>query len=425
MHNFKGYDSHLIIEQAYKINESIANQLENVDVTTQHKDISAIALSSEKFMSVTIGDLRFIDSMQFMASSLEKLVENLYDEKDKYKNFKYMNKFYSQHMDLLCQKGYYPYEWMDDIEKMKHEGLPPIGAFDSKHSQKKLKTEEYIHAINVYNKLNCKTFEDYHMTYLKCDVLLLADVFENFRITSLQTYELDPANYLSAPALGWDALLLISGVALELISDLEILDMIERQKRGGLCFVGSKRHEEANNKYLDDYDTSKPSNYIIDLDANNLYGYTMCKHLPIGGHKFIDKPIIEVLNTSDINNKGYTVKLDFSYPEEIHDEIKEYQPAPENIAPYIEWFSKYQVDVGLETGAIKYNEKAEEYRNCGTQKLIPHLYQHKNYVIDYRNLKYLVKLGIQIDKVHKIMTYTQEPWMKSYIELNTAKRKKS
>jgi hypothetical protein len=158
-------------------------------------------------------------------------------------------------------------------------------------------------------------------------------------------------------------------------------------------------------------------------DANNLYGYTMCKHLPIGGHKFKDKPIIEVLNTSDINDKGYTVKLDFSYPEEIHDELKEYPPAPENIAPYIEWFSNYQVEVGLETGAIKYNEKTGEYRNCGTHKLIPHLYKHENYVIDYRNLKYLVKLGIQIDKIHKILEYDQKPWMKSYIEMNTAKRK--
>ena len=88
------------------------------------------------------------------------------------------------------------------------------------------------------------------MAYLNCDVLLLADVFENFRITSLETYELDPSHYLSAPALAWDALLYLSGVELELISDLEMIDMIERQKRGGLCFVGSKRHEKANNKYL-------------------------------------------------------------------------------------------------------------------------------------------------------------------------------
>ena len=222
-----------------------------------------------------------------------------------------MKKYYNDNMDLLCQKGYYPYEWFDDISKMKHKGLPPIEAFESKLSQKTLKPEEYAHAINVYNKLNCETFEDYHMAYLNCDVLLLADVFENFRITSLETYELDPSHYLSAPALAWDALLYLSGVELELISDLEMLDMIERQKRGGLCFVGSKRHEKANNKYLDNYDSSKPSNYIMYWDANALYGGTMCKHLPIGGHKWSDISIIDVLNTSDANDVGYRLEIDF------------------------------------------------------------------------------------------------------------------
>ena len=149
MHYYKGYDSHLIIEQAYNINEAIANQFDNFAESAEHQNISAIPLSSEKFMSVTVGDLRFIDSMQFMASSLEKLVENLYDEKDTYKNFTHMKKYYNDNMDILCQKGYYPYEWFDDISKMKHKCLPPIEAFDSKLSQKQLKPEEYAHAINV------------------------------------------------------------------------------------------------------------------------------------------------------------------------------------------------------------------------------------------------------------------------------------
>ena len=254
-------------------------------------------------------------------------------------------------------KGYYPYAWFDDISKRKHKGLPPIEAFESKLSQKTLKPEENTHAVNVYNKLNCETFEDYHMAYLKCDVLLLADVFENFRITSLETYELDPSHYLSAPALAWDALLYLSGVELELISDLEMLDMIERQKRGGLCFVGSKRHVKATNKYLDNYDSSKPSNYIMYWDANNLYGYTMCKHLPIGGHKWSDISIIDVLNTSDTNDVGYRLEIDFSYPEEIHDDLKGFVPTPENIKSNIERLSDFQKEIGLETGTIKYNEK--------------------------------------------------------------------
>ena len=103
----------------------------------------------------------------------------------------------------------------------------------------------------------------------------MADVFENFRKTCLSYYRLDPANYLSAPGLAWDAMLLKTNIQLDLINDLETLDFIERSKRGGLCFVGSQRHAKANNKYLVDYDSTKESSYITYFDANNLYGWAM------------------------------------------------------------------------------------------------------------------------------------------------------
>jgi hypothetical protein len=116
-------------------------------------------------MSFGIGNLKFIDSLQFMASSLEKLVENLYDKKDKYTNFNHMKKYYNNELDLLCQKGFYPYEWVDSVEKLNHDGLPPINEFYSTLSQETLSDTNYEHAQNVYNKLNCKSFKDYHMTY--------------------------------------------------------------------------------------------------------------------------------------------------------------------------------------------------------------------------------------------------------------------
>ena len=131
-------------------------------------------------MSFNIGNLKFIDSLQFMASSLDKLVGNLYD-KDKYKNFTHLKNEYNDDMELLCRKGFYPYEWF--VEKFNHLGLPSIDDFHSTLTQETLNKEDYEHAENVYTKLNCKTFKDYHMTYLKTDVLLLADVFENVRKT--------------------------------------------------------------------------------------------------------------------------------------------------------------------------------------------------------------------------------------------------
>ena len=91
--------------------------------------------------------------------------------------------------------------------------------------QDEAEEEQYEHAINVYNTLNCERFHDYLLTYLKTDVLLLADAFENFRDMSMNNYNLDPANYLSAPGLAWDAMLLKTGVELELLSDLELLNL--------------------------------------------------------------------------------------------------------------------------------------------------------------------------------------------------------
>ena len=109
-----------------------------------------------------------------MASSLEKLTENLYDKEDKYKHFQFMKSVYPEHYELLCRKGFYPYEWVDDISKLDHTGLPPIEAFDNKLTQSKASPENYEHAKNVYNKLNCSSFRDYHLTYLKCDVFIIS-----------------------------------------------------------------------------------------------------------------------------------------------------------------------------------------------------------------------------------------------------------
>ena len=113
-------------------------------------------------------------------------------------------------MDLLCRKGFYPYEWVDSEAKLTHDGLPSRDKFYSKLSQSCISDDDYQHAQNVYKTLKCNSFLDYHLTYLKCDVLLLADVFENFRKTCQSYYGLDPANYISAPGLAWDAMLLLN-----------------------------------------------------------------------------------------------------------------------------------------------------------------------------------------------------------------------
>ena len=326
-----------------------------------------------------------------------------------------MKQYFKEHMDILCRKGFYPYEFIDSNEKLNYNGLPPKENFYSKLSQTNISDDDYKHAQNVYNKLNCKSFLDYHLTYLKCDVLLLADVFENFRQTCLEYYKLDPANYVSAPGLAWDAMLLKTNIKLELIHDIKVLDIMERMKRGGLCFVGSKRHVVANNKYIENYDEKKESNYIIYLDANNLYGWAMSQHLPYDSIEINNNiKIEEVLETPDENEWGYIVECDLIFPKEIHNKLKEYPPAPEILTPKEEWMSDFQLDLKK-----KLNIKSK----C--PKLIPHLMEHKNYCIHYRNLKYLIKLGIKIGPVHNIVSFYQKPWLKTYVDFNTEMRKKA
>ena len=98
-----------------------------------------------------------------------------------------------------------------------------------------------------------KTTRDYHDLYLKCDVLLLADLFEKFRNKSLKNYGLCPIHYLRAPALSWDVMLNMTKVEIELISDADMHLFFEKSMRGGVSYIFI-RYGKANNKYLKSYD---------------------------------------------------------------------------------------------------------------------------------------------------------------------------
>ena len=131
--------------------------------------------------------------------------------------------------------------------------------------------KDYLHAIDVWNVFKMNTMGDYHDLYLNTDVLLLADVFEKFISTCLDYYGLDTCHYFSGPGLSWDAMLKMSGIKLELISDIDMHLFIEKGMRGDVSYI-AKRHSRANNKYMKCYEQYKESKYGTYLDANNLYG---------------------------------------------------------------------------------------------------------------------------------------------------------
>ena len=134
---------------------------------------------------------------------------------------------------------------------------------------------------------------EYHELYLKRDVLLLADVFESFRKTCLQYYKLDPCHYFTSPGLSWDAMLKMTNIKLELMTNIDMIQFIEKGVRGGVSYIAN-RYEKAN-KYMKNHDKNVQSKYIMYLNAKNLYGLAMSQCLPTGNFRWMtDKEISKI-----------------------------------------------------------------------------------------------------------------------------------
>ena len=158
---------------------------------------------------------------------------------------------------------------------------------------------DYRHGNNVFKRFKLKNLGEYHGLYVKSDTLLLADVFENFRNMCLKVYELDPAHFLSLLRLAWQACLKKTKIKLELLTDYDMLLMVEEGIRGGICH-SIHRHAKANNKYMKNYNKSEESSYIQYLNANNLHGWAMPQKLPGDSFKWIGD--ISEINEEFIKN---------------------------------------------------------------------------------------------------------------------------
>ena len=202
--------------------------------------------------------------------------------------------FGTENLELITRKGVYPYDYMNDFNKFKEEGLPSIENFYFKLTGEDISDCDYNHAENVWKRNECKTIGDYHDLYLKSDVLILADVFENFRKTGKEYYNLDPAHYFSCPGFAWDAMLKMTGINLELITDIDMYQMVEKGLRGGVSYIAN-RYSKPNNKYLSDYDEKEDSSYLMYLDVNNLYGWAMTQPLPTGRFKWLKEDKCDVI----------------------------------------------------------------------------------------------------------------------------------
>ncbi|XP_073962457.1 uncharacterized protein [Choristoneura fumiferana] len=388
-HNLSGYDGHLFIKELSK----------------SKGEIHCIPYNKEKYISFSkrVGKitLRFIDSYRFMPSSLEKLVKNLSKEQ-----FKILPNFLplpcdtvddrDRQMKLLTRKGVYPYEYVDSWEKLDEAHLPDKESFYSTLCDSYISDHDYQHAQTIWDSFKITTLGEYCDLYLKTDVILLAEVFENFREICINTYELDPCQYVTAPGLSWDAMLKHTQVELELFTDYEMVQFIKAGIRGGIS-QASKRYSKANNQFMEDYNSNEDSTFIVYLDVNNLYGDAMRRYLPINNFRWLNENEIRnfnILSQTPDSNEGYILEVDLDYPQHLHDSHNSYPFCAES-----------RTTPG---GKIK--------------KLLLTLSNKTNYIIHYINLQQAVKAGIELKKTHRILAFNQSPWLKSYIDLNTEKR---
>ena len=408
-HNLRGYDSHFIMQQIGEIAKKHAYK--NKRGEECHMNINCIPNNMEKYLAFMLGNhLVFLDSFQFMSSSLDNLIKNLPDEA-----FKYTKQvFKKKQFNLMKQKGIYPYDHMDSFDRFNETKLPVQQDFYSILNNEHISDEQYKHAQNVWDTFNLKTMGDYHDLYLKSDILLLADIFENFRKTCLQYYKLDPCHYFTSPGLSWDAMLKMTDIKLELMVDIDMLQFIEKGMRGGISYIAN-RYGKAHNKYMKNYDEKAPSKYIMYLDANNLYGWAMSQYLPTGNFKWLSQNQIEKTNLgkyTENSKKGLILEVDLEYPQELHDLHNDYPLGPEKAKVAKDMLSDYCKKI-----ADKFNISSGL-----VHKLIPTLNDKEKYILHYRNLQLYLSLGLKLKKIHRVLEFNQSPWLKQYIDFNTQKR---
>ena len=307
---------------------------------------------------------------------------------------------------LLLRKGIYPYEYMESWERFKETSLPSKQEFYSSLNMEDVDKIDYRHGNNVFKSFKLENLGDYYDLHVKSDTLLLADLFENFRDMCIKEYELDPAHFVSLPGLAWQACLKKTNIELELLTDYDMLLMVEKGIRGGICH-SIHRYAKANNKYMQNYNNNEQSSYIQYLDTNNLYGWVTSKKLPVNGFKWLDTSETSDLahsnkinedfikNCDENNSEGYILEVDVKYPKRLHELHSD----------------------------LLFSSERMEVNKC--KKLVCNLFNKKNYVVHINALKQALNHGLKFKKIHRVIEFNQEAWLKPYIDVNTELRKEA
>ena len=342
-----------------------------------------------------------------MSQSLSNLVDNLAELNKNLRDNVLIKRFYNTYQlsdnniekfKLLLRKGIYLYEYMCSWKKLKEPVPLTKECCYSKLNNENISDSDLVHVKNTCNTFNITNLGDYHDLYVYLDVALLADVFENFRDTSINIDKLDPAYYLSAPGLSWHSCMKRARIKLELLTDENMLLLFEKGIRGGMCNVIQK-YARANNKYMKNYDITKESIFLIYVDANNLYGWAMSKQLPVDGFKYENDLSIFTMdfikNYNEESDIGYLLYVDIEYPKNLRESHSDLPFLPDR---------------------MKVNK---------VNKLICNQYDKNKYSVHIYALKQALNHGLILKNVHTVISFRQKAWLKPYIDMNTELRMKA
>ena len=335
---------------------------------------------------------------------MDKLIKNL-DEDD----FKILKKEFPDKWQYLNKKLAYPYQYFSSIDDYQK----PVDSLKKEDFFSKLKNnypddDEIERTKEIIKLFEIKNGAELTKLYCKSDVILLTDVIEKFIEVSFEEYGINPLYCVSLPGYTYQCALKYTDIKLQTLQDKDLILLIENNIRGGISSVMGDRYIKS--------DENKKISY---MDATNLYGHSMSQFLPYDEiemwHGYPDKYwkwLDEILNTPDDSEIGYFLEVDLKYPDNIKEKTKNFPFCPEN----------------KKIGSNKYNEymnsiKPENYTK--SKKLICDWSDKKKYLIHYRMLKFYIRHGMIVEKIHEIKSFKQSIWLESYISFNTQKRNKA
>ena len=244
----------------------------------------------------------------------------------------------------------------------------------------------------------------------------------------MKHYKFDSSYYVSTASLTWDAMLKMTGIEIELFTDITMHDFVEQAKRGGISIACHQYFKANNPKMGKEFDPKQPTTWISYVDANNLYGWAMSQFLPIGKYRWEerraqlkDNPELHkqwlnrILKTKANANREYFVNIKAHFSLNTHDKL-DLPPAVENIKVKRDWLSFYNK---------KQVKELDNNRFTSTEKLITHLGERDEYVIHYLELQYYIKLGMVVDEIYEILLFEQTNWLEPYIRFNTEMHQKA